>query len=88
MSTNSTIGGRKLKTALPDSRQIEIRLPFAYRVPVADQKEKTAILVAASLIAAIRLRGEPITNSPKVSNAIADSIQLARMIWARIVPDR
>jgi hypothetical protein len=45
---------------------------------VADQKEKSAILVAASIIAAVRLAREPIKNSPKVNATIEDSLQLAR----------
>jgi len=55
---------------------------------VADQKEKTAILVSASIIAAVRLAREPIKNSPKINATIEDSLQLARMIWAKIAPDR
>jgi hypothetical protein len=55
---------------------------------VSDQKEKTAILVSASIIAAVRLAREPIKNSPKINATIEDSLQLARMIWAKIAPDR
>jgi len=43
-----------------------------------------AVVVAASIVAAIRLRGEPINQSPKVVSTVADSIQLARMVVARI----
>jgi len=49
-----------------------------------DGKERTAILVAASIIAAIRLRGKPLKNSPKVSYAVSESIDLARLIWSRL----
>ncbi len=45
-----------------------------------DEKLKGALLVAATLVAAIRLRGEPITNSPKTMATIADSVKLARMV--------
>ena len=48
--------------------------------PKTDERLKGALLVAATLVAAIRLRGEPITNSPKVIATIHDSIKLARML--------
>lgn len=41
-----------------------------------------ALLIAATLAAAIRVRGEPINRSPKVVSAVSDSIQLARMVMA------
>jgi hypothetical protein len=52
-------------------------------VPEAAKSEERlngALLVAATLTAAIRLRGEPITNSPKVMATIYDSIKLVRMV--------
>ena len=49
-----------------------------------EDRQRGALLIAASLIAAIRLRGEPITNSPKVVSTISDSITLARMVLQRI----
>ena len=48
--------------------------------PNAEDKMKGALLVAATLVAAIRLRGEPITNTPKVIATILDSIKLARLV--------
>lgn len=51
------------------------------------QKENGALLIAASIIAAIRLRGEPVTRSPKVLATVGDSIQLARLVWQRIQKD-
>ena len=39
----------------------------------AEDRQRGALLIAASLIAAIRLRGEPITHSPKVVSAISES---------------
>jgi len=42
-----------------------------------DEKQRGALLIAASLIAAIRLRGEPIQPSPKLKATIYDSVQLA-----------
>jgi hypothetical protein len=47
-------------------------------------KQEGALLIAASIVAAIRLRGEPITHSPKVAATVADSLQLARMVMARL----
>jgi hypothetical protein len=43
-----------------------------------------AVVVAASIVAAIRLRGEPITPSPKVVATISDSVRLARMVLANM----
>jgi hypothetical protein len=50
----------------------------------AEDRQRGALLIAASLIAAIRLRGEPITQSPKVVSIISDSLKLARMVLQRI----
>jgi hypothetical protein len=50
----------------------------------AEERQKGALLIAASLIAAIRLRGEPIDNSPKTIATIHDSLKLARMVLQRI----
>jgi hypothetical protein len=47
-------------------------------------RESGALLIAACIIAAIRLRGEPIQQSPKVVATIPDSIQLARMVLQRL----
>jgi hypothetical protein len=52
-----------------------------------DKEEKrpnAAILIAASLIAAVRLNREEIKSSPIVYSKIADSIRLAEMIQARL----
>ena len=51
------------------------------------QRETGALVIAATLVAAIKLRGEPIDNSPKVQGAIAESIRLARMVLARLERD-
>jgi hypothetical protein len=48
--------------------------------PKHDERLNGALLVAATLTAAIRLRGEPIANTPKVIATIHDSIKLARMV--------
>ena len=48
------------------------------------KKANNAILIAASLIAAVRLNREEIKSSPAVSSKIADCIRLAEMIEARL----
>jgi hypothetical protein len=48
------------------------------------KKPNAAILIAASLIAAVRLNREDIKSSPVVHAKIADSIRLAEMIQARL----
>jgi len=68
--------------------RFDFRHIFAYGVRVADPRENTAILIAASVIAAVRLAREPVKNSPKVNATIEDSLQLARMIWVKIAPNR
>jgi hypothetical protein len=50
-----------------------------------DERQQTgALLIAATLTAAIRLRGEEIKRSPKVLFVIAESVQLARMVLAKL----
>ncbi len=43
-------------------------------------RENGILVIAASIIAVIRLRGEPIKPSPKLVSTIHDSVQLARMV--------
>lgn len=45
-------------------------------------KSEGALLVAASIVAAIRLRGEAIHPSPKLTSTVRDSVQLARLVLA------
>ena len=47
-------------------------------------RENGILVIAASIIAVIRLRGEPIKRSPKVVATISDSVQLARMILQEV----
>jgi hypothetical protein len=49
-----------------------------------DEKERGALLIAARLISAIRLRGEPLQPSPKLKSTIYDSVQLAVFVWREI----
>ncbi len=54
-------------------------------MPVIDrQRENGALLIAASIVAAIRLRGEPICPSPKLTATVAESVELARMVLRQI----
>jgi hypothetical protein len=48
------------------------------------RRTDSALLIAASLIAAVRLNREEIKSSPVVYAKIADSIRLAEMIQARL----
>lgn len=48
------------------------------------QKQNGALVIAASLIAAVRLRGEKIERTPKVIHAISECVQLARMIMQAV----
>jgi hypothetical protein len=49
-----------------------------------ERKTNAVLLIAASLIAAVRLNREEIKSSPVVHSKIADSIRLAEMIQARL----
>jgi hypothetical protein len=53
-------------------------------LPMEKARENATLVIAASLIAAVRLRGEPIKPSPKLTATIADSVQLARMVMAAV----
>ena len=47
---------------------------------VDPSKTKLALLISASLIAAVRTARDEIRPSPKLTAAIADSIRLAKML--------
>lgn len=49
-----------------------------------ERKPNPVLLIAASLIAALRLNREEIKSSPVIYSKIADSIRLAEMIQARL----
>jgi len=51
---------------------------------VDKQRETGALLIAATLVAAIKLRGERIDNSPRVHYAISEAILLARKMLSRL----
>jgi hypothetical protein len=47
-------------------------------------KQNGAVLIAASIIAAIRLRGQEIKPSPKLNAVVHDSILLARTVLTQM----
>jgi hypothetical protein len=47
-----------------------------------------ALLAAASIVAAIRLRGQEITRSPKLVAVVNDSVLLARTVMAALERDQ
>lgn len=57
-------------------------LPLMPDPPNSDERLKGALLVAATLTAAIRLRGESIENTPKVISTIHDSRMIRRILNA------
>jgi hypothetical protein len=49
-----------------------------------DDRQRGALLVAAAIIASIRLRGEDIKPSPKLKSVVSQSVQLAIMLLREI----
>ncbi len=47
-------------------------------------REHAVLVIAATIVAAIRLRGEPIRPSPKLKAVIYDSVLLAREVLREI----
>ncbi len=64
------------------------RLIFAFCSPILSgmdkQRENGALLIAACIVAAIRLRGEPIRPSPKLTATVQESIELAKMVLREV----
>ena len=52
---------------------------------VDKQRETGALLIAACIIAAIRLRGEPIRPSPKLTAVVAESLTLAKTVLRELL---
>ena len=48
------------------------------------QRESASLLIAASIVAAIRLRGEEIKPSPRLTAIVKDSVNLARLVMSEI----
>ena len=58
--------------------------PYAFTV-ADDPRQKNALLVAASLIAAVRTaREEKIDQSPRVIYKVSESVRLAKIVLRRI----
>ena len=53
-------------------------------LPMEKARENGILVIAASIIAVIRLRGEPIKPSPKLVATINDAVQLARMVLEKV----
>lgn len=51
---------------------------------MGDDRSKNALLIAASLIAAVRLAREEIKPTPRVLSAVSDSVRLAQLVLACI----
>lgn len=50
-----------------------------------NQRENRALLIAACIVAAIRLRGQEVRPSPKLTAVIKDSVMLARLVLAELL---
>ena len=70
-----------------ESGGFDFRRIFAYAACMGDERSKNALLIAASLIAAVRLAREEIKPTPRVLSAVSDSVRLAQMVLARIERD-
>ncbi len=46
----------------------------------ASERDTGVLLIAAKIVAAILLRGEPIRHSPRLKATISESVQLARLV--------
>jgi hypothetical protein len=60
------------------------RNPACLRKYQTNGKMDGATLIAASIVAAIRLRGEEIKPSPKLTAAVNDAVHLARLVLAEL----
>jgi hypothetical protein len=49
-----------------------------------EDRTKLALLISASLIAAVRTAREEIKPSPRLISAVADSVRLAQMVLERV----
>jgi hypothetical protein len=63
---------------------LDIRRSFAYAGRVEKGRETGILVIAASIIAVIRLRGQEIKPSPKLVYTIKESVQLARLVLAEV----
>jgi hypothetical protein len=63
---------------------LAFRLFFAYHLAVSTERQVGALLIAASIIAVIRLRGEPIKPSPKLAATVREAVDLARLVLREV----
>jgi hypothetical protein len=61
-----------------------IRLIFAYDYLMPEDRTRLALLISASLIAAVRTAREEIKATPKITSAVSDSVRLAKMVLERL----
>jgi hypothetical protein len=57
---------------------------FAYHLPMPTERQVGALLIAASIIAVIRLRGEPIKPSPKLTATGREAVELAKLVLCEV----
>jgi hypothetical protein len=76
----SSITRSRAITGSPDLCDLTFVSHSPMILPMEKARENATLIIAASLIAVVRLRGEPIKPSPKLIATIADSVQLARMV--------
>jgi hypothetical protein len=75
-ASTPSLHGRSGVRARQVAVDLYFRLLFVYDIDMPDdEKQLGALLIAASLIAAIRLRSEPIKPSPKLSATIWRELQ-------------
>jgi len=53
--------------------------------PPSSDRFTGALVVAASLVAVIRLKGEDLRPSPRVTSVIADSVALAKAVLREVI---
>lgn len=63
---------------------LDIRRIFAYADRVEKERETGILVIAASIIAVIRVRGQDLKPSPKLMFTIKESVQLARLVLAEV----
>lgn len=72
-------------SVVKETARIDFRHCFAYHVLVDDQKRDDQkrsglVVLGASIICCIRLKGMDIKPSPKLTATVSDSVHLAQMI--------